>query len=96
MSKKLTDGVLMQNLSGLEGWTLNDEKTAISRSFRFADFSSAFGFMTRIALKAEQLDHHPDWSNVYNQVNVTLSTHDVGGLSEKDIVLARFISALAG
>jgi len=96
MSKKLTDGVLMQNLSGLEGWTLDADKTAISRSFKFGDFNAAFGFMTRIALKAEQLDHHPDWHNVYNTVNITLSTHDVGGLSEKDIVLARFISALAG
>lgn len=96
MSKKLTDGVLMQNLSGLEGWTLNEAKTAISRRFKFADFSTAFGFMTRVALKAEQLDHHPDWTNVYNTVDITLSTHDVGGLSEKDIVLARFISALGG
>lgn len=96
MSKKLTDGVLMQNLSGLEGWKLNDDKTAISRSFKFADFNAAFGFMTRIALKAEQLDHHPDWHNVYNTVDITLSTHDVGGLSEKDIVMARFVSALAG
>ena len=96
MSKKLTDGVLMQNLSGLEGWKLNDDKTAISRSFKFADFNAAFGFMTRIALKAEQLDHHPDWHNVYNTVDITLSTHVVGGLSEKDIVMARFVSALAG
>ncbi|WP_227814507.1 4a-hydroxytetrahydrobiopterin dehydratase [Nitrogeniibacter aestuarii] len=96
MSKKLTDGVLMQNLSGLEGWKLNDDKTAISRSFKFADFNAAFGFMTRIALKAEQLDHHPDWHNVYNTVDITLSTHDVGGLSDKDIVMARFVSALAG
>lgn len=96
MSKKLTDGVLMQNLAGLDGWHLNEKKTAISRSFKFADFSAAFAFMTRIALKAEQLDHHPDWHNVYNTVNITLSTHDVGGLSEKDVVLARFISALAG
>jgi len=96
MSKKLSDGVLMQNLSGLEGWTLNGDKTAMSRRFKFADFSAAFGFMTRIALKAEQLDHHPDWRNVYNAVDVTLTTHDLGGISDKDIVLARFISALAG
>jgi len=96
MSKKLSDAVLMQNLSGLEGWALNETKTAISRSFKFTDFNAAFGFMTRVALKAEHMDHHPEWRNVYNTVDITLSTHDVGGLSEKDIVLARFISALAG
>lgn len=96
MSKRLTGELLTQNLSGLEGWRLNDEKTAIHRSFRFSDFNSAFGFMSRIALMAERLDHHPDWSNVYNRVEITLSTHDVGGLSDKDMVLARFISDLAG
>ena len=96
MNKRLSGELLTQNLSGLEGWQLNDDKTAISRSFRFSDFNSAFGFMSRIALMAERLDHHPDWSNVYNRVEITLSTHDVGGLSDKDMVLARFISELAG
>jgi len=96
MSKRLTGELLTRNLSGLEGWQLNEEKTAISRSFRFSDFNAAFGFMSRIALMAERLDHHPDWSNVYNRVEITLSTHDVGGLSDKDMVLARFISDLAG
>jgi len=96
MSKRLSGELLTRNLSGLEGWQLNEEKTAISRSFRFSDFNGAFGFMSRIALMAERLDHHPDWSNVYNRVEITLSTHDVGGLSDKDMVLARFISDLAG
>jgi len=96
MSKRLTGELLTQNLSGLEGWALNPEQTAISRSFRFSDFNAAFGFMSRIALMAERLDHHPEWSNVYNRVEITLSTHDVGGLSDKDMVLARFISDLAG
>jgi 4a-hydroxytetrahydrobiopterin dehydratase len=96
MSKRLTGQVLTQNLAGLEQWTLNEDQTAIRRSFRFADFNAAFGFMSRIALMAERLDHHPEWSNVYNRVDITLSTHDVGGLSEKDMVLARFISGLAG
>ncbi|MBT0960358.1 4a-hydroxytetrahydrobiopterin dehydratase [Denitromonas iodatirespirans] len=93
-SKRLTDNVLAQNLAGLDGWQLNDDSTAISRSFRFRDFNAAFGFMSRIALMAERLDHHPEWSNVYNRVDITLSTHDVGGLSEKDMVLARFINEL--
>ncbi len=96
MSKQLTGELLTQNLAGLEGWTANADRTAISRSFRFVDFNAAFGFMSRIALMAERLDHHPEWSNVYNRVDITLSTHDVGGLSEKDIILARFISDLAG
>ncbi|QID17894.1 4a-hydroxytetrahydrobiopterin dehydratase [Nitrogeniibacter mangrovi] len=95
MSKKLTGDVLTQNLAALEGWHLNADGSAISHSFRFADFNAAFGFMSRIALMAERLDHHPDWHNVYNTVNITLSTHDVGGLSDKDMVLARFISSLA-
>jgi 4a-hydroxytetrahydrobiopterin dehydratase len=94
-TKRLTENVLVQNLAGLDGWQLNTDKTAISRSFRFRDFNAAFGFMSQIALMAERLDHHPDWSNVYNRVDVTLSTHDAGGLSDKDMVMARFINDLA-
>jgi len=94
-TKRLTENVLVQNLAGLDGWQLNTDKTAISRSFRFRDFNAAFGFMSQIALMAERLDHHPDWSNVYNRVDVTLTTHDAGGLSEKDMVMARFINDLA-
>ncbi|MBM3561124.1 MAG: 4a-hydroxytetrahydrobiopterin dehydratase, partial [Alphaproteobacteria bacterium] len=62
---------------------------------RFADFNAAFGFMTRVALMAERMDHHPEWSNVYDRVEITLSTHDAGGLSERDVALARFIDSLA-
>ena len=69
--------------------------TAIARQFRFADFSQAFGFMTRVALAAETLDHHPDWSNVYSTVDITLSTHDAGGLTELDFTLAAKIDAIA-
>jgi len=67
---------------------------AIRRRFRFADFSAAFGFMARVALLAEQQGHHPDWSNVWNRVDITLSTHDAGGLTERDLRLARAIDAL--
>ncbi|KAA3655330.1 MAG: 4a-hydroxytetrahydrobiopterin dehydratase [Proteobacteria bacterium] len=92
--KRLTENVVMQNLASLEGWSLNEDKTAIARSFRFRDFNAAFGFMSRIALMAERLDHHPAWSNTYNRVDITLTTHDAGGLSEKDMVMARFINDL--
>ncbi|WP_323004001.1 4a-hydroxytetrahydrobiopterin dehydratase [Denitromonas sp.] len=94
--KRLTENVLMQNLASLDGWSLNADKTAIARSFRFQDFNAAFGFMSRIALMAERLDHHPAWSNVYNRVDITLTTHDAGGLSDKDMVMARFINDLGG
>ncbi len=94
-NKRLTESVLAQNLASLDSWQLNADRTAISRSFRFRDFNAAFGFMSQIALMAERIDHHPDWSNVYNRVEITLSTHDAGGLSEKDMVMARFINELA-
>ena len=82
-------------LARLPGWKLADEKReAIHRTFRFADFNSAFGFMTRVAIRAEQLDHHPEWFNVYNRVEVTLTTHDAGGVSELDIDLAHYMDAL--
>ncbi|WP_372602894.1 4a-hydroxytetrahydrobiopterin dehydratase [Actibacterium sp.] len=71
------------------GWSLAPDAAAISKTFRFADFSAAFGWMTRVALVAERLDHHPDWSNVYNRVEVTLTTHDAGGLTVKDVELAQ-------
>ncbi|MCV2881653.1 4a-hydroxytetrahydrobiopterin dehydratase [Actibacterium sp. XHP0104] len=71
------------------GWALNDAGTAITKTYRFADFASAFGWMTRVALVAEQMNHHPDWTNVYNRVSVSLTTHDAGGLTAKDTELAR-------
>jgi len=73
-------------VENLDGWTGGDD--FITKVYRFADFAQAFGFMTRIAIIAEKMDHHPEWYNVYNRVDVTLTTHDAGGLTEKDIVLA--------
>lgn len=80
-------------LSAAPLWTLAADGLSISRSLKFADFNAAFGFMTRVALAAEKADHHPEWSNVWNRVEVTLTTHDAGGLTEKDFALAAFIDA---
>lgn len=77
----------------LDGWDLRDDARAIVRTFRFGDFSEAFAFMTRVAMLAEVSDHHPEWFNVYNRVEITLTTHDAGGVSERDIRMARAISA---
>ena len=77
------------------GWKLQDNRDAIHKEFLFRDFNEAFGFMTRVALRADKVDHHPEWFNVYNKVNITLSTHDCGGLSKKDIALAKFIDGAA-
>lgn len=78
----------------LTGWTLDDSGKKLTRSLKFKDFSEAFGFMARVALLAEKAGHHPDWSNSYNKVEITLSTHDAGGLTQKDVDLAEKISAL--
>ena len=83
-------------LAALDGWDEVDGRDAIKKSFAFGDFNEAFGFMTRIALAAEKADHHPEWFNVYNRVEITLSTHDAGGLSERDIALAKVIDSAAG
>ena len=83
-------------LRELPGWTLRDDASAIYRSFRFADFSEAFAFMTRVALLAEKDNHHPEWSNVYNRVEITLTTHDARGLSQRDVNLAWAIDRLIG
>lgn len=85
-----------QALDQLDGWTAAEGREAICKSFRFGDFGEAFSFMTRVALKAEKLDHHPEWFNVYNRVDVTLATHDAGGVTELDVTLARFIDRSAG
>jgi 4a-hydroxytetrahydrobiopterin dehydratase len=80
----------------LTGWKAVDGRDAITRQFKFADFNAAFGFMTRVALKADKMDHHPEWSNVYNKVDVVLTTHDAGGVTDKDIELATFMDEAAG
>jgi len=92
----LTETERTQALGDLPQWTLVDGRDAIHRVFTFADFSEAFGFMARAALAAEKMDHHPEWSNVYRTVAVTLSTHDANGLTQRDIDLARAMEAIAG
>jgi len=82
-------------LAELAGWTPTEGRDAIFKSFRFADFNAAFGFMTRVAIQADKADHHPEWFNVYNRVDITLSTHDANGLTQRDIDLARFIERAA-
>lgn len=81
-------------LAELPEWTLRSDGLAIERHFKFADFSAAFAFMTRVALLAEKADHHPEWGNVYNRVEIALTTHDAGGLSERDVALAKAIGGL--
>ncbi len=95
MSDLLTGKRREEALAGLSGWTLQKDRDAIEKSFTFENFSSAFGFMSRIALQAEAMNHHPEWFNVYNRVDITLTSHDVAGLSERDITLANFIDAIA-
>jgi 4a-hydroxytetrahydrobiopterin dehydratase len=95
MVARLEGNARQQALAGLKGWKEEAGRDAIVKEFRFADFNQAFAFMTQVALKAERMDHHPEWSNVYNRVSVLLSTHDCGGVSQRDIDLARFIDTLA-
>ncbi len=92
---RLTDEERAGLAAALPAWRMVEGRDAISRSFRFKDFSEAWGFMCRVALSAEAQDHHPEWSNVWNRVEITLSTHDAGGLSARDLRLARAIDALA-
>ncbi|MCV9906370.1 4a-hydroxytetrahydrobiopterin dehydratase [Brucella sp. HL-2] len=86
---RLTEDKLKEALTDLEGWQKVEGREAIQKTFKFKDFNVAFGFMTRVALHAEKLDHHPEWFNVYNRVDVTLSTHSENGITELDIKLAR-------
>ena len=95
MTDKLTGGARKTALATLKDWKEVPGRDAIQKSFKFADFNQAWGFMTRVALAAEKADHHPEWSNVYNRVEILLSTHDAGGLSEKDIALAKVIDSAA-
>src|SRR5262245_62239900 len=96
MAQKLTGDARNAALAKLPGWSEVKDRDAITRTFVFRDFNEAFGFMTRAALIAEKLDHHPEWFNVYKTVTVTLSTHDAGGLTERDIKLAEAMNRLAG
>lgn len=88
---RLTETERDAALAELPDWRLRADGLAIERSFKFKDFSAAFAFMTRVALAAEKADHHPEWSNVYNRVEITLTTHDAGGLSARDVALAKAI-----
>lgn len=83
-------------LARLEGWSAAPGRDALIKSYRFKDFEAAFGFMTRVALAAERLDHHPEWSNIYNRVDVALTTHSAGGVTGRDVELARAMDAAAG
>jgi 4a-hydroxytetrahydrobiopterin dehydratase len=83
-------------LGGLPGWSFDADRNGIAKRFTFADFGEAFAFMTRIALEAEKADHHPEWSNVWNRVDILLSTHSDGGVTAKDVALATKIEAISG
>jgi len=92
--RKLTDDERSALLGAHAGWERAADRDAISKTFTFSDFNEAWGFMTRIAIKADKMDHHPEWFNVYNRVEITLTTHDVDGLSERDVALLEFIESL--
>jgi 4a-hydroxytetrahydrobiopterin dehydratase len=96
MTNRLTGEARKAALAMLHDWSEAKGRDAIERTFVFADFSEAFGFMARVALVAEKHDHHPEWRNVYKTVEVTLSTHDAGGLTMKDVALAQAMNAIAG
>jgi 4a-hydroxytetrahydrobiopterin dehydratase len=95
MAAKLTGEARGKLLAELQGWRVAEGRDAIIKSFKFKDFNQAFAFMARVALMAEKMDHHPEWSNVYNKVEILLSSHDAGGLTERDIRLAKFIDQVA-
>ena len=95
MAEKLSESERTKSLKRLLGWDLVQDRDAIVKSFQFKTFNQAFGFMTRVALIAEKLNHHPEWFNVYNRVDITLSTHDAGGLTELDIQLAEKIDKVS-
>jgi len=94
MSDKLSAAETASVIASLDDWVLLDDREAIFKSLNFKDFGAAFAFMTRVAMQAEKIDHHPEWFNVYNRVDITLCSHDVGGLSGRDLKLARFIDSL--
>ena len=95
MKDKLEGAARQAALAPLKGWAEVEGRDAITRSFRFRDFMTAFGFMGRVAVHADVIDHHPEWFNVYNRVDITLASHDVDGISQRDIRLAEFIDRAA-
>lgn len=95
MAERLSGEARASALKALAGWSEIAGRDAIGRTFVFKDFNAAFGFMTRVALAAEKADHHPEWRNVYNKVEVVLSTHDAGGVTDRDIDLAKVMNAVA-
>jgi 4a-hydroxytetrahydrobiopterin dehydratase len=94
MIEALSEAERAEALDGLPDWDYDEARDAITRSLSFADFNAAFGFMARVALMAEKADHHPEWLNVWNRVDILLTTHDAGGLSHRDIALAEAIDAI--
>ncbi|MEC9343055.1 MAG: 4a-hydroxytetrahydrobiopterin dehydratase [Pseudomonadota bacterium] len=96
VSEKLEGDARREALEGLAHWQLLEDRDAIRRVFSFSNFNEAFGFMSRVALQAEKLNHHPEWSNVYKRVDVTLTTHDADGLTDLDVKMARFMDRIAG
>ena len=96
MAQKLDEAARKGLAARLPGWTMATGRDAIQRTFKFKDFSEAFGFMARAALVAEKMDHHPEWTNVWNRVDATLSTHSAGGLTELDVKLAEAMDKIAG
>ena len=96
MAERLDETARAAALADLDGWAAVAGRDAITKSFTFKTFNGAFGFMARVALKAEQMNHHPEWFNVYNRVDVTLATHDAGGVTQLDVDLAAFMNKVAG
>ena len=95
MTAKLTGKARATALATIKSWKKIRGRDALQKDFKFTDFNQAWGFMTRVALAADKADHHPEWSNVYNKVEIVLSTHDAGGISAKDVALAKFIDSVA-
>lgn len=95
MTEKMTDADVKEALADMEGWTLVEGRPAITKTFKFRDFPAAWNFMDDVAGYADEISHHPEWTNIYNRVEIILTTHDVGGLSELDFDLAEFIDEAA-
>ena len=93
-AEKLNQDAIEKALGTLDGWRKSDDHIGLEKTFQFSDFNAAFGFVARVALAADKMDHHPEWSNVYNRVDIVLTTHDAGGLSQRDIDLAQAIDGL--